>query len=143
MADSNKDVLRRIGDEVVNGRDLAAADTLFSRDYVYHGPGGLELHGPDGFKQMIGVYQQAFPDFHIVIEDMIEEGDKVAFRLTTRGTHSGDLGGIAPTGRHVAVTTIIISRFAGGKCVEEWQSVDEVDLLRQLGVTALPAAAHT
>jgi predicted ester cyclase len=91
---------------------------------------------------MIGMYQTAFPDFHVVIEDMVEEGDRIAFRLTVRGTHRGDLAGVAPTGRSVIVSTIIISRFAGGKCVEEWQTVDEVSLFRQLGVTTLPAAAH-
>ena len=143
MPNSNKHILRRIADEIVNGRNLAAADTLIARDYVFHGPGGLELRGPDGFTQMIGMYQTAFPDFNIVIEDMVEDGDRIAFRLTARGTHRGSLGPIAPTGTTVITNAIIINRFADGKCVEEWQSVDEVSLLRQLGVTTLPAAAHT
>jgi predicted ester cyclase len=86
MAESNKQILRRIADEVVNGRNLAAADALFSRDYVVHGPGGLELRGPEGFKQMIGMYQNAFRDYTVTFDDMIEEGDRIAFRLTLRGS---------------------------------------------------------
>ena len=142
MADSNKDVLRRIADEVVNPGNLAAADKYFSRDYVCHSPGGLEFHGPDGFRQMIGMYRQAFPDYHVVIEDMVEEGDRLAFRLTVRGTHNGDLAGIAPTGKSVTVSAIIIHRYSGGKCVEERQSVDEVGMFRRLGLTTLPTPAH-
>jgi predicted ester cyclase len=73
---------------------------------------------------------------------MVEEGDRIAFRLTLRGTHN-DLAGIAPTGRSMTVSAIVIHRYSGGKCVEEWQSVDEVGLFRQLGVTTLPIPAHT
>jgi len=142
MADSNKDTLRRIANEVVNAGKLELADTLFAPGYVYHGPGGLEVTAPDGFKQMIGMFRTAFPDFHVVIEDIVEEGDRVAFRLTSRGTHKGDLAGIAPTGKSVTLSHIVISRFVDGKCVEEWQTFDEVGMLRQLGIVTLPLPTH-
>jgi predicted ester cyclase len=143
MPESNKDLVRRIADEVVNGGKLALADMLFAQGYVYHGPGGLEVLGPEGFRQMIGMFRKAFPDFQVVIEDMVAEGDRVAFRLTSRGTHKGDLAGLAPTGKSVIVTHNVISRFYDGKCVEEWQTFDEVGMLRQLGVVTLPILAHS
>jgi predicted ester cyclase len=42
----------------------------------------------------------------------------------------------------VTVTGLTISRFSGGKIVEDWASYDQVGMFRQLGVQAIPAAAH-
>jgi len=142
MSESNKAVCRRLIDEVVNQGNLAAADALVSPSYVYHGPGGLELRGPEGFKQLVTLYRTAFPDLRMTIDDIIAEGETVAMRWTGRGTHRGDLTGIAPTGRLTTVTGIVFSRVVGGKIVEDFESFDELGMLRQLGVTAIPAPAH-
>ena len=66
---------------------------------------------------------------------MVAEGDKVAHRLILRGTHKGDLMGIAPTGKQVTITSITISRFAGGKEVEALPFTDMLTFYRQLGVS--------
>jgi steroid delta-isomerase-like uncharacterized protein len=142
MAEDNKTVCRRLIDEVVNRGNLALADSIIAPSYVYHGAGGLELRGPEGIKQLVTIYRTAFPDLKMTIDDMIAEGDKVATRWTARGTHRGDLAGVAATGRPTTVTGIVISRLAGGKIVEEFESFDELGMLRQVGVTAIPAAAH-
>ena len=60
--------------------------------------------------------------------------DKVVSRWTARGTHRGELMGIAPTGKQVAVTGINIERFANGKLVEGWSNYDTLGMLQQLGV---------
>jgi steroid delta-isomerase-like uncharacterized protein len=142
MPEDNKAIARRIVNEVINRGDLALADTLVAMGYVWHGPGGIEFRGPEGFKQLVNVYRSAFPDLNITIDDMVAEGNTVAWRWTGRGTHKGDLTGIAPTGRTATVSGIIVSHFSGGKLVEDWESFDELGMLRQLGVTAIPAAAH-
>ena len=56
-------------------------------------------------------------------------------RIITRGTHKGELQGIAPTGNEVTTTIILITRLAGGKFVEDWESRDDLGMLQQLGVT--------
>ncbi len=73
---------------------------------------------------------------HIVIDDQIAEGDRVVTRWTARGTHKGEWMGIAPTGKPVTVTGILISRFAGGRVVEEWENYDALGMMRQLGAVA-------
>ena len=78
------------------------------------------------------------PDFHSTIEDVIAEGDKVVTRQTFRGTHTGDLMGIPPTGKQVTMSGIVISHFANGKCVELWANNDDLGLLQQLGVVPPP-----
>lgn len=143
MPDDNKTIVRRIINDVINTGNLAQADALFAPNYVYHGAGGLELRGPEGFKQLINTYRGAFPDMRITIDDLIAEDDKVVVRWTARGTHQGELTGIAPTGKAVALSGIIVSRLSNGKVVEEFETFDEVSLLRQLGVSTLPAVAAT
>jgi len=68
------------------------------------------------------------------VEDLIAEGDKVAARLRVRGTHLGDLNGIAPTGRRVDFTGIVMSRVEGGRIAEDWANFDDLGMMRQLGV---------
>jgi len=62
------------------------------------------MHGPEELKQLFSIYFNAFPDLHADIEDIIAEGDRVAIRVMCRGTHKGEIMGIAPTGRQIKVT---------------------------------------
>ena len=131
--EENKAVLRR-NLEALNKGDLAIADETIHTNYVYHGSGGQEFKGPEGFKQFVTMLRTAFPDLHLTVEDMVAEGDKVAHRLTLRGTHKGDFMGMAPTGKQVTTTAITISRFVGGKEVEAWSNLDQLGMMQQMGV---------
>jgi steroid delta-isomerase-like uncharacterized protein len=139
MSEANKAVLRRWVDDGLNQGNLDFLDELFAGDFVYHGPGGMTMHGTQEPKDFVAGYLRAFPDLHTTIEDQIAEGDRVVTRVTYQGTHTGPLGEIAPTGKRVRITAVWIDRFAHGKVVEEWDSFDELWLMRQIG--ALPAAA--
>jgi len=130
-------MLRRNCEEVLSKGNLAVVDELQATNYVYHGSGGQEFKGPEGFKQLVTMLRTAFPDLHVTVEDMVAEGDKVAHRLTLRGTHKGDFMGIAPTGKQVTFAAIVISRFAGGKEVEAWANLDQLGMMQQLGVVPL------
>jgi len=132
--EENKAILRRIIAEIWNKGNLAVVDEVMAPNYVSHGDGGQEIKGPEGFKQMITMARTAFPDFHMTIEDIVAEGDKVACRFTCRGTHKGEIIGIAPTGKQVTVTGIGINHFVGGKEVEVWESIDQLAMMKQLGV---------
>jgi predicted ester cyclase len=76
----------------------------------------------------------AFPDFHITVDEMIAEGDKVAARWTATLTHEGEFMGIPPTGVQATISGMVIYRFADGKIVEIWHIGDSLGLLQQLGV---------
>jgi predicted ester cyclase len=75
------------------------------------------------------------------VEDLISEGDGVAYRRTYYGTHQGELMGIAPTGEQVTIAGITIYRISGGKVEEEWNNFDQLGLLQQLGVAPSPEEA--
>ena len=70
----------------------------------------------------------------------IADGDKVVTRWTGRGTHDGDLMGVAPTGKQVTVSGLTLSRLANGKVVEEYTNWDTFGMMKQLGV--VPELAH-
>ena len=132
--EANKAVIRRIYEEVWNKGNMATVDEVRAVDFVYHGPGGMEERGRAGLKEFVTKFRTAFPDACTTVENMVAEGDYVALRTSTTGTHRGDWTGIAPTGKRVTLTCNILSRFVGGKQVEVWEEFDRLSLLQQLGV---------
>ena len=80
----------------------------------------------------------AFPDIQYTVEALLAEGDKVVVRWTARGTHTGELMGIPPTGKQVTVTGVNIGRVANGRIVEEWGEFDMMGMMQQLGVVPTP-----
>ena len=131
--EDNKALVRRFYEEVFNQRNLALVDQLFSTNHVFHNP-PTTLHGREEFKQLLSLYITAFPDARFTVEDEIAEGDRVASRYTFRGTHQGELMGIAPTGKQVTVTGMIINRIVNGTSEEGWLNFDALGMLQQLGV---------
>jgi steroid delta-isomerase-like uncharacterized protein len=133
--EENKAISRRIIEEIWNKGDLAVVDELVPDNYVFHDFLGREIKGREGLKQYVTMVRTVFPDFHIAIDDMLAEGDKVAFRFTWRGTHKGkgELD-IPPTGKQVTVTGMAIARIVGDKEGEVWESGDSLGMLQQMGV---------
>ena len=113
-----------------------ALNAIVTPDYVVHPE---EVPGPDGRAAMVKGYREAFTGLNVTIEHQFTEGDYVATRCTIRGRHDGELMGTPPSGRDVEFTSLTISRCRDGKIEEEWELVDTVSLLQQIG--ALPAAA--
>jgi predicted ester cyclase len=75
---------------------------------------------------------------HYTVEALIAEDDKVAVLYTWRGTHTGSLGGLPPTGRTVTATGAIVCRVADGRIVEQWDIDDRLDVMQQLGFIPTP-----
>jgi predicted ester cyclase len=133
----NKALPRRAVEEVWNQGNTEILSEIYDPSIVVHEP-TMTVRGLEEAKQFVLGYLTAFPDLHFTIEDMITEGDRIATRWSSRGTHTGMLQGIAPTGKQVTSSGITISRHANGKIVEEWVSWDNLGLLQQLGV--IPSA---
>lgn len=88
----------------------------------------------DKLKTHVHFFELAFPRYMLVAEDLIAQDDRVAVRARFQGTHAGDLMGIAPTGKAVDVPFMIIYRLAGGRITDHWMSIDQLEVLKQLGV---------
>ncbi len=137
MSEQNKMLVRRTLEEVYSQGHLAVVDELVASDFVIHTP-SEEIRGPEGTKQFVAALRTAFPDIHFTVEDQIAEGDTVVTRWTARGTHTGEFQGLPPTGKQVRLAGTDIDRIADGKAVECWANVDELGLMRQLGVLPTP-----
>lgn len=140
MSEQNKAVVRRSIEEVWNKGNLQLADELFSATYVHHDPSTPDLgQGPEGEKKRASLYRNAFPDFRLKIEDLIADGELVVARWSGHGTHKGEFGSIAPTGKQFNITGVSIARFQHGKMVEGWINWDSLGLMQQLGLVPVTA----
>jgi steroid delta-isomerase-like uncharacterized protein len=133
----NKALVRRAIEEVWNAHNVSAVDDLYAADLANHDPLNPEVTGLGGFKAWVGAVFAAFPDLHVVIDDMVAEGDKVAKAYTLHGTQNGEFQGIPPTGKSVAMNGITIYRIADGKIAELTWSYNMLGVMMQLG--AIPA----
>jgi predicted ester cyclase len=110
-------------------------DAFIHPEHENHDPTAPEVpRGPEGVRRLAELYRSAFPDLHFEHEEIVVAGDRVAHRWTFRGTHRGEIMGIEPTGRSVAVQGIEINRIADGKIAESWAISDALGMLEQLGV---------
>jgi steroid delta-isomerase-like uncharacterized protein len=131
---ANRALVHRFVDEVWAKGDLDAIPELFTADSVLHDPDG-DLVGHEAFEDYNRTYLEAFPDLEYGIEDMVAEGDRVAFRARMRATHRGEFRGSAPTGRSFDAEGIVIAHIENGKIAERWASFDALGIMRQLGLS--------
>ena len=143
LTETNKTVSRRFFDEVWNKGNLTVLDEILVKDHVNSGPGTIPglPNGPEGSKQFVTAYRNAFPDVHFTIDDQIAEGDKVMTRWTAQGTHQGELAGLPATGKSSTVTGITVHRLVEGKIAESWGIFDEFGMMQQLGAIPMPELA--
>jgi steroid delta-isomerase-like uncharacterized protein len=136
--EENKAVVRRFFEELLSTDNLALADKILSPDFRFYFAGSPDPMDLERYKDFLAARRAAFPDRRFAVEDMIAEGDKVSARFTMRGTHNGELRGIAPSGREVTMSGIDIIRLKEGKMVEDRVEVDQLGMMQQLGVIPSP-----
>ena len=141
MSQENAAVVRRMVEDHWNGRNPGLVGELFAPNVVLETPDG-PIAGHDGVLGLLQTYQTAFPDFHDSIEALLDAGDQVILQWRFTGTHRGSLAGIPASGRKVnAGPGIAIIRVEGGKISSGQFVWDRYDLLQQMGVLPMSAAA--
>jgi len=100
---------------------------------------GVEIHGPREFEEFANRIRGAFPDQGIEVEDAFGADDKVVVRWSAVMTHRGDQLGFPATNKKVNVTGISIAEFKNGKIIRGWDNWDQLGLMQQLGIVAVPA----
>jgi steroid delta-isomerase-like uncharacterized protein len=127
--------------QAFNDRDLAAEEAARSADFAAHVPGAPAPMDGASWQAFLATFVAGFPDFRLVVEDLVAEGDRVAARWIFQGTHQGEFLGIPPTGKPVSMSAIEVNRVADGKVAEHWVALDQLGLLQQLGAIPAPGAA--
>ena len=137
--ESNKAIVRRYFEEVVDNRKLDILGEIVTKDCVIHRPEVSEpIRGLEAFRQALERILQVYSEFKTTIHDVIAEEDRVACRLSHRAVNRTEwtsrLGTHAVAGRTVTWSAIAIFRLHDGKIAEEWVSRDELGMLIDLGV---------
>ena len=140
-ASENEAVIRQVL-ELISQRRLDAAFELYSEDYIYHGPGGMEVRGRDGIRGLWEVFLKAYPDLTSTVDDVITQGDKLVLRWTIIGTHTGEFLGIPASNKKINLPIIEIFRIADGQLVEAWDQWDRLHLAQQIGAVPEPWSAN-
>jgi steroid delta-isomerase-like uncharacterized protein len=136
-AASNKTTFTQFHDAINTGaveHISKTIDDIVEPDVLIRTPLHVEATGAQALKEVTVMLLRSFPDLHVTVEDLIEEGDKVAGRNTVTGTHRGDYMGLSPTGKSIAYKEIFIFRFVNGRIAETWGVVDVFSQMQQLGV---------
>ena len=137
-AERNKALARRVFDEILNKGNYGLFGELYTRDFVKHVdrkdvPLEKEIEDAKGMRD-------ASSDLVMTIDRMIAEGDLVAILVMGRGTSTGPLQGMPPTGKKCVLSGMTLYRFSNGRIAEEWTFYNMRDLLRQLGYLNAPPA---
>lgn len=130
--EQNKQTVRRYLERVWNDGDLAGSGAYLAPGYLRHTGPGTEPLDVEGQRRRLQSFRDAFPDVRLEIEQMVAEGDLVAFRFTMTGTHRGPFQGIAPTGRRITVPGLDLVRLRDGLLTEHWGGADLHTLRSQL-----------
>ena len=142
VADGNRRLIERYYNELWNGWDFDLLDRFIDPTIKFHGSVGVSVESLDGFRDYMNLIRAAFPDFHNSVEELVVENDRVAARLTYRGTHQGTIFGVAPTGRLITYAGLALFRIARGKIVEGYVLGNVIHLLGQLGIKNLATDEH-
>lgn len=119
-------------------RDEAWWNRHIAPGFRRHDPGlPFEVVGPAGVKQLADALHPGIPDMALPIEDVVAEGEKVLVRLRVTGTHDGELMGIPATGRKIDIPVLDLFQIRDGVLIEHWAQLDNLGLLRQLGVMTI------
>jgi predicted ester cyclase len=102
--DANKQLVRRLVEEAINGRNLDVIRELADGELAR------------AARRWIGPFRASFPDFTMEVVDVIAEGDRVVGHFRCSGTHLGEWNGIQPTGKRFhEIDEIYIFRVQNGR----------------------------
>jgi steroid delta-isomerase-like uncharacterized protein len=138
--ETNKATVRRMAEQVYNARQLDLIGEFFTEDFVSHTVGAPAINGLEELRAGIAMALDAYADFKLSFDDVIAEGDKVAARWTSRGTHQGELLGVPATGKLITQEGMVFYRMVNAQIAEAWLHPDNLGLMQQLGV--VPALAE-
>jgi steroid delta-isomerase-like uncharacterized protein len=131
MSEDNKQVVRRLFEEAIEGGNLALIDEVFAPDLEYADSFGRR--GLDGYRDFVAGLRSALDDLHCEIERVIAEDDRVVARVKVTGTNVGELDTMTPSGRPLSFTMISILEFADGRVKRCVDARDNISVWVQVG----------
>ena len=139
---ANAESIAREAIDAINRNDMTRYRELLHPEYSYTGGDGQTQRGQDAGVAVVQMYRGAFPDdLKVDIQRIHSAGDTAIVEFIGKGTHRGDLAGIAPTGRRVEIPIVTVLEIRDGKVHTEREYFDNAYMLQQLGLMPAPATA--
>jgi predicted ester cyclase len=138
VEEQNKKMVYLAFDKMWSEGKLDVADEIIAPNHTMHIRGEGYQWDAEAVKKLVSGWLKAFPDLKFEVQDFIADGNKVAVLLHFTGTHQGELWGIAPTGKKIEYSEMLLIRCEKGKCVEEWGVYDALHMYRQRGMELKP-----
>lgn len=133
----NKKVVKDFMNTLWVKRDLDTALNYLAEDINYYGVRN-ESHGKENYREMLKGYFSIFNDVVVDIEDMVSEKNKVYFRGSFTGTIDGNFEGIKVTNKKVSIKFFDELEIEEGKIKNDWDLMDDLGLMQQLGMELKP-----
>ncbi len=137
------DRVRRLN-AAVNAHDLNPIGDMYAEDGEFTWPGFPTLKGRQAMIAFYAGMLGAFPDIHVTLTRIVEQGDTVAVEYESSATNSGPLA--LPTGQLPATNKPVLIRAASigtvdatGRIQTQHEYFDQVEILAQLGLMPVPA----
>jgi hypothetical protein len=125
---------------------FAGFDAVCAPEFQPHFPGVPAPLPREAAKQFPGMFFSAFLNIHYSLDDVLVDGDRVAIRMTVRGTQQAEFEGFPPSGKDITIGSINLFHDADGKIIEQWVETDSLGMLQQIGAISAPdeaASAHS
>ncbi len=132
--EENKAIVRRWVEEVFNQHRLDSVEHLKIDGYIDWNPYPNQQSALAGFKSVLAAFFDAFPDFRYEVGEELGERDSIVCIGTWRGTHTGPLMGLPPTGKRVSGRRIDVVRISGDKMTERWGTGNELKMIELFGL---------
>ena len=131
----NEAIVRRLYEEVWNGRRFEVVDEIISPSHALHdnNASGSSI-GPEAYKTQVNRFLSGFPDLRFSIDDMVAEDEKLVVSWNIAGTHRGEFMGIPATNKKISVDGITINHIVNGKIIDSYINWDALGMLQQLGL---------
>jgi predicted ester cyclase len=133
--DKNKQIIQNFIQVVWAEKNLDRLKEFWTEDCINHAMPVEHNHGLDALRMYHESFFadfSAFSNIQMEITQQVAEGDRVVTYITSRGEHSGNSYGIAPTGKSIATSVIRIDRIQDDKIAEHWSVSDAASLMQQL-----------
>ena len=131
--EANKNLVRRFIDEVFVAGRPEAIGALVAPEFVSH-TFGITEEGQAQLKVAAERVHAGLEKVEFLVEDLVAEGDRVAVRLLSSATPTGEFMGIPDAaGKRYSIGEMHFFRIADGRVAEHWHQHDALGLMKQLG----------
>jgi steroid delta-isomerase-like uncharacterized protein len=121
-----------------NQRDWSGLRNVLHSGYSYTSGLGKEMTG-EAMLNIAKMFTNAFPDGKLEVKQVYTQGDVAIAEMVSRGTHQGELLGVAATGKPVELLLCNVIELRDGKVYREREYMDMLTVMTEIGVVKAPA----